>query len=79
MAEASIVAALRTAGGKRKGNLSGWHPVDLAGRLIDGLLDHTGIDPAAVEAHVRDPRAADAGRLWTLLLLEQWHRAFVGG
>ncbi len=49
MAEAFIVAALRTAGGKRKGNLSGWHPVDLAGRLIDGLLDHTGIDPAAVE------------------------------
>ena len=28
MAEAFIVAALRTAGGKRKGNLSGWHPVD---------------------------------------------------
>lgn len=49
MAEAYITAALRTAGGKRKGNLSGWHPVDLAGKLIDGLLDRTGIDPAAVE------------------------------
>lgn len=49
MAEAFIVAALRTASGKRKGNLSGWHPVDLAGHLIDGLLDRTGIDPAAVE------------------------------
>lgn len=49
MADAFITAALRTAGGKRKGNLSGWHPVDLAGKLIDGLLDRTGIDPAAVE------------------------------
>jgi len=49
MAEAFIAAALRTASGKRKGNLSGWHPVDLAGKLIDGLLDRTGIDPAAVE------------------------------
>jgi asparagine synthase (glutamine-hydrolysing) len=37
------------------------------------------VDPAAVEALVRDPRAADADRLWTLLLLEQWHRAFVDG
>ncbi len=49
MADAFITAALRTAGGKRKGNLSGWHPVDLAGKLIDSLLDRTGIDPAAVE------------------------------
>ena len=49
MAEAFIVAALRTAGGKRKGNLSGWHAVDLAGTLLNGLLDCTGIDPAAVE------------------------------
>ena len=38
MADAFISAALRTAGGKRKGNLSGWHPVDLAGKLIDGRL-----------------------------------------
>ena len=49
MAEAFIVAALRTAGGKRNGRLKDWHPADLAGLLIDGLLDKTGIDPEAVE------------------------------
>ena len=49
MAEAYIVAAVRTAGGRRGGRLSGWHPVDLAGKLIDELLDRTGIDPVLVE------------------------------
>lgn len=49
MQEAYIVAALRTAGGRRGGRLSGWHPADLAARVIDALLDATGADPAAVE------------------------------
>jgi acetyl-CoA C-acetyltransferase len=49
MAEAFIVAAVRTAGGKRGGRLSGWHPVDLAARVLDELVDRTGIDPARVE------------------------------
>jgi len=49
MAEAYIVAALRTAGGRRGGRLSGWHPVDLAAQVIDGLVDRTGVDPAQVE------------------------------
>jgi acetyl-CoA C-acetyltransferase len=49
MAEAFIVAARRTAGGRRNGRLSGWHPADLAGRVLDALIDDTGIDPAAVE------------------------------
>ncbi|MDB5899706.1 MAG: fadA1 [Ramlibacter sp.] len=49
MSEAFIVAALRTAGGRRNGRLAGWHPVDLAAQLLDGLLDKTGVDPAAVE------------------------------
>ena len=30
MAEAYIVAAARTAGGRTGGRLAGWHPVDLA-------------------------------------------------
>ena len=30
MAEAYIVAAARTAGGKRGGALKGWHPADMA-------------------------------------------------
>ncbi len=49
MAEAFIVAARRTAAGRRNGRLSGWHPVDLAAAVLDALVDETGIDPAAVE------------------------------
>lgn len=49
MSEAFIVSALRTAGGRRNGRLSGWHPVDLAARVIDGLLERSGCDPALVE------------------------------
>ena len=49
MAEAFIVAARRTAGGRRGGRLSGWHPVDLAAQVLDTLVDDTGIDPAAIE------------------------------
>jgi len=49
MAEAYIVAAARTAGGRKGGKLAGWHPADLAGRVLDSLLDRTGVDPAAIE------------------------------
>ncbi|MBE2966680.1 acetyl-CoA C-acetyltransferase [Burkholderia cepacia] len=49
MAEAYIVAARRTAGGRRNGRLSGWHPADLASVVLDTLVEDTGIDPAAVE------------------------------
>ena len=44
MAEAYIVAAARTATGKRNGALSGWHPVDLAATVIDALLDQRRAD-----------------------------------
>jgi acetyl-CoA C-acetyltransferase len=49
MAEAYIVAAARTAGGKKGGKLKDWHPVDLGAKVIDSLLDRSGIDPAKVE------------------------------
>lgn len=49
MSEAYIVAAVRTAGGRRGGRLSGWHPVDLAGRVIDALVARSGAEPAMVE------------------------------
>jgi acetyl-CoA C-acetyltransferase len=49
MAEAYIVAAVRTAGGRRGGRLSGWHPVDLAAEVLNELVDRTGIDPALVD------------------------------
>ena len=49
MSEAYIVRALRTAGGRRGGALSGWHPVDLAASVVDGLLERSGADPDCVE------------------------------
>jgi acetyl-CoA C-acetyltransferase len=49
MGEAYIVAATRTAGGRKGGKLAGWHPADLAGQVLDNLLDRTGADPALVE------------------------------
>ena len=49
MAEAYIVAATRTAGGRKGGRVRGWHPADLAGVVLNELVDRTGIDPATVE------------------------------
>ncbi len=49
MAEAYIVAAARTAGGKKGGRLAGWHPADLAATVLDTLVERTGADPAQVE------------------------------
>jgi acetyl-CoA C-acetyltransferase len=49
MAEAFIVGAVRTPIGKRNGALAGVHPVDLAAHALRGLVDRTGIDPAAVD------------------------------
>jgi acetyl-CoA C-acetyltransferase len=49
MGEAYIVAAARTAGGKKGGRLKDWHPVDLGAKVIDALLDRSGADPASVE------------------------------
>ncbi len=49
MAEAYIVQAVRTAGGRRGGKLAAWHPADMAGEVLNALVDRSGIDPAAVE------------------------------
>ena len=49
MTQAYIVAACRTAGGKRGGALKDWHPADMAAEILDALVERTGIDPAAVE------------------------------
>jgi acetyl-CoA C-acetyltransferase len=49
MSEAYIVAALRTAGGRKGGRLSGWHPADLAAGILDALVDRVGLDPALIE------------------------------
>ncbi len=49
MAQAYIVDAVRTAGGKRGGKLAGWHPVDMAAATLDAIVARTGIDGGAVE------------------------------
>ena len=49
MAEAYIVEAVRTAGGRKGGRLAGWHPADMAGEVLNALVERTGIDPAAIE------------------------------
>ncbi len=49
MPEAYIVAAVRTAGGRRGGALQDWHPADMAAEVLNALVDRTGLDPAAVE------------------------------
>jgi acetyl-CoA C-acetyltransferase len=49
MGAAYIVAATRTAGGKRGGLVSRWHPADLAGEVLNGLVDRAGADPALIE------------------------------
>ena len=49
MAEAYIVAAARTAGGRKGGRLKDWHPADLGGKVIDELVARTGADPELIE------------------------------
>jgi acetyl-CoA acyltransferase len=49
MPTAVIVDAVRTAGGKRNGKLSGWHPADLAAMTLKALVERNGLDPAQIE------------------------------
>ena len=49
MPAAVIVDAVRTAGGKRHGKLSGWHPVDLAAETLKALAERNDLDPGLVE------------------------------
>jgi acetyl-CoA C-acetyltransferase len=49
MAEAFIIDAVRTPVGRRGGALSKAHPADLGAHVIKGLIERTGVDPAAVD------------------------------
>lgn len=49
MPTAVIVDAVRTAGGKRNGKLSGWHPADLSAETLNALVRRNSLDPASVE------------------------------
>jgi acetyl-CoA acetyltransferase family protein len=49
MAEAYIVGAVRTAGGRRNGKLKDWHPIDLGALVLDEIVARSGADPAVIE------------------------------
>ena len=50
MAEkAYIVEAVRTAGGKRDGKLSLWHPADLGAKVLDEIVSRLDMDPELVD------------------------------
>jgi len=49
MAEAYIVSAVRTAGGRRNGKLRDWHPTRMAARVLEAIVERAGVDPRAVE------------------------------
>src|SRR5215210_3746541 len=49
MPNAVIVDAVRTAGGKRNGRLSGWHPTDLAAEVLKALANRNNLDPALID------------------------------
>ncbi|QLL06360.1 thiolase family protein [Mycobacterium vicinigordonae] len=46
---ALIIDAIRTPGGRREGNLSGWHPVDLAATVLSALTTRSNLDPGLVD------------------------------
>ena len=48
MAEAYLVEAVRTAGGRRNGRLAGCHANDLGAASLNAIADRSGIDPAAI-------------------------------
>src|SRR5258708_3775184 len=47
--EAVILGGVRTPFGKRNGQFSSWHPVEMLSFTLKGLMDRSGIDPALVE------------------------------
>ena len=49
MSQAYIVAAKRTAGGRKGGALAEWHPGDLGAQTLNAVVDETNIDPSAIE------------------------------
>ena len=47
--EAVIVAAVRTAVGRRNGRLKDWHPVDLLAEVLSTLVERTGVDSGLID------------------------------
>ena len=62
--EAVIVDTVRTAIGKRKGTLAGWHPTDLLGFTLKHLLERNDIPcvrPNDLDDLIDDPHLAAVG------------------
>ncbi|MFE2985797.1 thiolase family protein [Streptomyces sp. NPDC059262] len=49
MRDAVIVEAVRTPVGRRRGGLSGVHPVELSAHVLTALAERSGLDPALVD------------------------------
>ena len=49
MQEAVIVDAVRTPGGRRNGQLSGWHPASLAAHVLKALMEDAAREDTAFE------------------------------
>ena len=49
MANAVIIDAVRTAGGRKGGRLAGWHPADLAASVLDTLVERSCAAPDQIE------------------------------
>src|SRR6478672_11720972 len=49
MRQAVIVDAVRTPLGRREGLLKAWHPVDLLGFTLRGLVERNKLDPARID------------------------------
>ena len=53
MAEAYIVAAKRTAGGRKGGALADWHPGDLGAQTLNAIVDDSKVDPISDRGRYR--------------------------
>lgn len=49
MSDAYIVGAVRSAGGKKNGRLSGVHPIDLGALVVDALVEKVGVPVAEID------------------------------
>jgi acetyl-CoA acetyltransferase family protein len=49
MSDAYIVEAVRSPIGRKNGSLSSFHPIDLLGTVLKGLLERAGVDPLQVD------------------------------
>ena len=66
MADAYIVDAVRTPMGKRGGGLSTQHPVDLSAKVMQALIERTGIDPGRVDDVIWGGVAQVGSQAWNI-------------